>query len=195
MQFLSAKYRCSFCGAPASIERQLIAGPFVFICNGCVSIASLALIRSNDSAATATAASSRGQRECCSFCGKSPRTDTSIDLVLGSEKSICSNCVNLCDDIIIERTVGKWSGHTVVLRPRLPLASFELKQTAILTELRKTGSCRVVVLLAEPSDAQAARDILSTVAESIPSSSVVSNVPTDVENQKIAIAEMIEIRR
>jgi hypothetical protein len=98
----SSKIRCSFCNVSQTDTKKLIAGPGVYICEGCVAAA-------GDVVATATPA--KGPRQVvlrpaitedhpCSFCGKAA---TSVrQLAKGGRARICDECVQLCSDIVAE---------------------------------------------------------------------------------------------
>ena len=83
--------RCSFCDRAQQQVAKLIAGPNVYICNGCVRLA-------------------RGWAplaypgRTCSFCGKwAPREGR----VTGhGTVAICDQCLDLCDEIIAEEQAG-----------------------------------------------------------------------------------------
>ena len=98
----SNKVRCSFCNVSQTDTKKLIAGPGVYICEGCVAAA-------GDVVATATPA--KGPRQVvlrpagnedhdCSFCGKA---STAVrQLAKGGRARICNECVDLCTDIVRE---------------------------------------------------------------------------------------------
>jgi len=83
--------RCSFCGRAQQQVAKLIAGPGVYICNGCVTLA-----RSWEPLP------SPGRT--CSFCGTwSPQGGR----VTGhGSVAICEACLGLCDQIITEEQAG-----------------------------------------------------------------------------------------
>ena len=76
---------CTFCGQSQHEVRKLIAGPGVYICNGCI-----------DGAAITDGA----QDERCSFCGKS-RAQVA-GLAAGPDVHICAECLELCREIVAE---------------------------------------------------------------------------------------------
>ena len=72
---------CSFCGTPQNVAKKLIAGPGVYICDGCIPKA-----RQGFEA-----------KPKCSFCGKS----TPAQPVRGTKTvAICGECLDLCDEIL-----------------------------------------------------------------------------------------------
>jgi hypothetical protein len=98
----SNKIRCSFCNVSQTDTKRLIAGPGVYICEGCVATA-------GDVVATATPA--KGPRQVvlrpaitedheCSFCEKPPAQVA--QLATGGRARICDECVQLCCDILDE---------------------------------------------------------------------------------------------
>ena len=103
----SNKIRCSFCNASQVDVRKLIAGPGVYICEGCVAAAGDVV---------ATAAPAKGPRQVvlrpaaaephqCGFCGKASTHVRQV--VKGGRSRICDECVQLCADIIQEELSGR----------------------------------------------------------------------------------------
>jgi ClpX C4-type zinc finger len=101
---------CTFCGKDQAQVKKLIAGPSVYICNGCVDLAK-AVIGSGEPVSTRVAELTAGPeqepRAQCSFCGK--RRDQVPGLAVSSAQTdrktpaaICSECLQLCDEIITE---------------------------------------------------------------------------------------------
>lgn len=83
--------RCSFCGRSRTQCAKLIAGPGVYVCDGCV-----ALARTWPTAADPD--------RTCSFCGRSaPRQDP---LAVHGTNAVCDDCLDLCDEIIAEEQAG-----------------------------------------------------------------------------------------
>jgi ATP-dependent protease Clp ATPase subunit len=111
-------FHCSFCGKRRREVRRLISGPRVFICNECVvlcreiigppppvdesrqperttaDLPAQALSDEED----VTAEKKPPDEGHCSFCGKL-KTEVAR-LVTGPTVYICSECVELCEDII-----------------------------------------------------------------------------------------------
>jgi hypothetical protein len=104
---------CTFCGKPQDRVRKLIAGPGVFICGGCVTLARHVI------ADGVTVTTERGPlhvvpeqqpRARCNFCGKQRDqvAGQAAIPVLATGKApaghavICDECLNLCDEIITE---------------------------------------------------------------------------------------------
>ena len=77
--------RCRACRLPGGVDRRLIAGPGVYICESCI-----ALLASRESAADAA--------ERCSFCW---RRDVSITGAWPS-LAICAACVELARGVLAE---------------------------------------------------------------------------------------------
>jgi ATP-dependent protease Clp ATPase subunit len=83
--------RCSFCGRAQKAVAKLIAGPGVYICSGCVTLA-----RSWEPLPH--------PGRSCSFCGSwapSEHRVTGHGMV-----AICDQCLDLCDEIIAEEQAG-----------------------------------------------------------------------------------------
>jgi ATP-dependent Clp protease ATP-binding subunit ClpX len=108
---------CTFCGKPQDRVRKLIAGPGVFICGGCVTLARHVI------ADSVTVTTARGPlhvvpqqqpRAQCNFCGKqrdqvtaqagipTGKTDGKTDGKTTGHAIICDQCLDLCDEIITE---------------------------------------------------------------------------------------------
>jgi hypothetical protein len=77
--------RCRACRLPGGVDRRLIAGPGVYICESCI-----ALLGSRESAGDTA--------ERCSFCGQ---RDVPIAGVWPS-LAICAPCVELSRSILVE---------------------------------------------------------------------------------------------
>lgn len=103
---------CTFCGKRQNQVRKLIAGPNVYICDGCIDLAK-AVIGSGDAARTAlgpiSAVPEQEHRVRCSFCGKNRVQATGLAVVptvtaakANASAAICSQCLELCDEIIAE---------------------------------------------------------------------------------------------
>ncbi|MGH3237074.1 MAG: ClpX C4-type zinc finger protein [Streptosporangiaceae bacterium] len=103
---------CTFCGKPEGRVRDLIAGPNVYICDGCVGLAKT-VMASGDPVRTQVslivAVPEREKRERCSFCGKY-RNQVPGMAALPSRAgkkapvaAVCGECLALCDEIIAEK--------------------------------------------------------------------------------------------
>jgi len=103
---------CTFCEKPQNKVRKLIAGPGVYICDGCIALAS-GVIRSGQAADTGLGVMSAvpeqqsGVR--CSFCGKVASQEDCVAIIpevtverTSASVTICSECLQLCDEIIME---------------------------------------------------------------------------------------------
>jgi ClpX C4-type zinc finger len=95
---------CSFCGKHQKQVKKLIAGPGVFICDGCVDRAHTVLVANDKTASTPIATiqqvSDENREERCSFCGK--RRHRVEAMAAASEARICNECLDLCDEIVSE---------------------------------------------------------------------------------------------
>jgi ATP-dependent protease Clp ATPase subunit len=103
---------CSFCGESQHDVRKLIAGPGVYICEGCVELAG-GVISSGQATATRfgplRAMPFPAAQVSCGFCGKPPGRVTSLAVLLPEPAggpslppAICIECVQLCREIIEE---------------------------------------------------------------------------------------------
>jgi hypothetical protein len=103
---------CTFCGKRQNEVRKLIAGPGVYICDGCVAVAA-SVIRSGHTAHTelgamdAVPGEQTGVR--CTFCGKDRGQVDRVAIMpevtverTSASAAICAQCLALCDEIIIE---------------------------------------------------------------------------------------------
>jgi hypothetical protein len=101
---------CTFCGTDQKHVKKLIAGPSVYICDGCVDLA-LGVLTSGEPVTTPVAELSTGPEQepllQCSFCGK--RRDQVAALVVSSARTgrnhpatTCDECLGLCTEIITE---------------------------------------------------------------------------------------------
>ena len=94
---------CSFCGRDQSQVKKLIAGPGVYICNGCADIAQVVLGPATEPGSVAGImhkVSHDAAAEGCSFCGKGSQQ---VPAMAATGKArICTECVALCHEIIEE---------------------------------------------------------------------------------------------
>jgi ATP-dependent protease Clp ATPase subunit len=82
---------CSFCGRRQRRVRKLIAGPGIYICDGCVALAR-------------TWPPLPDPGRACGFCGGwSPGKGR---VVASGAATICTDCLDLCDEIIREEQTG-----------------------------------------------------------------------------------------
>lgn len=89
---------CTFCGSPPSEVAKMIAGPDVYVCDGCVASAERVLAGGR-SAGFATAR--KGARARCSFCGKGAGERRAV--VSGGAASVCAACLGTCREILDSR--------------------------------------------------------------------------------------------
>ncbi len=100
-----ALLKCSFCGKEQRQVRKLIAGPGVYICNKCIEKAGR-VIETGEPTATplsamkSVAEDNDGPAFKCSFCGK--RRHQVSGLAVTARVAICTECLALCNEIIIE---------------------------------------------------------------------------------------------
>jgi hypothetical protein len=79
---------------------SIVAGPGVYICDGCVALAQqiVAEPQSVETDRTQLQHANRTSKARCSFCGKAARDVTS--LVMGPGVRICDRCLRLCGEIL-----------------------------------------------------------------------------------------------
>jgi hypothetical protein len=103
---------CTFCDKTQNQVRKLIAGPGVYICDGCIALAA-SVIRSGHTARTVLGAIDAVPGEQtgvqCSFCGKDRRQVDRVAVMpevtverTSASPAICAECLALCSEIIIE---------------------------------------------------------------------------------------------
>jgi hypothetical protein len=103
---------CTFCGKTQNQVRKLIAGPGVYICDGCIALAA-SVIRSGHTARTVLGAIDAVPGEQtgvqCSFCGKDRGQIDRVAFMpevtverTSASPAICAECLALCSEIIIE---------------------------------------------------------------------------------------------
>ena len=100
---------CSFCGKLQKQVKKLIAGPGVYICDGCIAGADAVMAEPGRAVRTPIATiqqvSDEAGAEQCSFCGK-PRHQVAAMASTGDAR-ICNECLELCDEIIEEEFHGR----------------------------------------------------------------------------------------
>ena len=103
---------CTFCGKLQNEVRKLIAGPGVYICDGCIDLV-LEVITSGRSGRTAFGALENVPEEQsgvrCNFCGKDRGEVERVAIMpevaverTSSSAAICSECIGLCGEILTE---------------------------------------------------------------------------------------------
>jgi hypothetical protein len=103
---------CTFCGKTQNQVRKLIAGPGVYICDGCIVLAA-SVIRSGHTAHTELGAIDAVPGEQtgvqCTFCGKDRGQVDRVAIMpevtverTSASPAICAECLALCSEIIIE---------------------------------------------------------------------------------------------
>jgi hypothetical protein len=102
---------CRFCGARQRAVGKLIAGPGVYICDGCVGRAG-GVIRSGSAAVTQLgsvhAVPEQDKLARCTFCDKYRDQVTGLAAMSAesgdeiSGPAICVQCLSMCEEIIVE---------------------------------------------------------------------------------------------
>lgn len=87
---------CTWCGRPPSEVAKLVAGPRVYICDGCIAAAERAA-SGRGTAEPFALASRRSIRRRCSFCARTGGKDA--PLLLASAGHICGSCLETCRQI------------------------------------------------------------------------------------------------
>ncbi|MFL6145490.1 MAG: ClpX C4-type zinc finger protein [Labedaea sp.] len=91
---------CGFCGRCDAEVSKLIAGPGIFICDGCVALAR----RVADEAAPLDTLLApieplpTGSRLKCSFCTQ-PNSRVSA-VIAGNRLAVCPDCIQLCEEVL-----------------------------------------------------------------------------------------------
>jgi ClpX C4-type zinc finger protein len=105
---------CTFCGTSRNQARKLIAGPGVFICDGCVTLTRRVIadaITITTDVGPLQVVPEQQPRAQCNFCGKrrdqvAGQAGLLIPAQLakkpGQHAVICDECLDLCDEIIAE---------------------------------------------------------------------------------------------
>ena len=92
---------CSFCGKNQKQVRKLIAGPGVYICNGCTGGARTVLAAAGQTVstpvATIQAVGDDASAGPCGFCGKARHRVEAM--AAAGDARICNECVDLCEEI------------------------------------------------------------------------------------------------
>ena len=90
---------CTWCERPPNEVAKLIAGPKIFICDGCVAAAEQAMRGGPQGDGRLTHVSG-GTRSRCDFCRK--RGNGKRSMVTGP-RNVCSDCLRICRDILSSR--------------------------------------------------------------------------------------------
>ena len=92
---------CTFCGRSPSEVAKLIAGPDVYICDGCVSMGEHTVAGGTKNSVMSLAA----QRRRCSFCGEPRTPERAIAERAGAR--VCRACLELCRGILDNPAFGQ----------------------------------------------------------------------------------------
>lgn len=82
---------CTWCGRPPSEVEKLVAGPNIYICDGCVREAERALRKSDDGRGPSRIAR-------CSFCRRFAGSRRKV--VTGRHANLCAECLQMCRDFM-----------------------------------------------------------------------------------------------
>jgi ClpX C4-type zinc finger protein len=90
---------CTFCGHSADRVARLIAGPRVFICSACVTVAERTLDGPPLTGNSMMIASPETKSK-CSFCGKPRIANRAV--IKAPSANVCSECLRVCRQIITD---------------------------------------------------------------------------------------------
>ncbi len=106
-QRIRRTFECSFCGKNQDQVQRLIAGPGgVYVCGECIDLFSVQNAPERVEHGTTTNTKETRQGLACSFCGKKEKQVRR--LVIGPHQvTICSECIDLCREIIEDVNTGR----------------------------------------------------------------------------------------
>jgi hypothetical protein len=92
---------CTFCDEAPHESAKLVAGPDVFICDRCVTLAARACAHGRAGKEGTLVREGARSKRACSFCGhtRSPARQ----VVSGAAASVCADCLRLCEQILGDR--------------------------------------------------------------------------------------------
>jgi hypothetical protein len=82
---------CTWCGRPPSDVEKLVAGPNIYICDGCVHEAEHTLRKSDGKRSASRVAR-------CSFCRRFAGARRTV--VTGRHANVCAECLQMCRDFM-----------------------------------------------------------------------------------------------
>jgi hypothetical protein len=89
---------CTFCGRPPGEVKKLVAGPEVYVCDGCIARARKTLADRAPSGAPQLTRAAERARVTCSFCGKARAAGREI--ACADQARVCEECLAICEDIV-----------------------------------------------------------------------------------------------
>jgi hypothetical protein len=98
----NVRLRCSFCNSSANDTKRLIAGPGVYICEGCVAAGRSVVDQAQPAKGPRQVVlrPAAGEDHPCAFCATPGQVATAM--VKGGRGRICEPCLTLCEEIILE---------------------------------------------------------------------------------------------
>lgn len=98
----NSRVRCSFCNISQADTRQLVAGPGVYICEGCIGAARTVVERAEPAKGPRQVVLRPAMAEdhACSFCGQ--RGPSVGAMVKGGRGRICDGCLDLAEGVVSE---------------------------------------------------------------------------------------------
>ena len=90
---------CTFCGHSAENVTRLIAGPKVFICSSCVTMAE-EILNGTQTAGSSMIIAGAETKGRCSFCGKPRMAHRAV--VKAASANVCSECLGVCRQILTD---------------------------------------------------------------------------------------------
>lgn len=92
---------CTFCERPPSEVASLVAGPNVFVCDGCIGRAERAASEGTNAGADFRKMGDEKTKLKCSFCGK-PKTRARV-LIVNKRARVCGECLGICRQILTDQ--------------------------------------------------------------------------------------------
>jgi hypothetical protein len=82
----------------------------------------------------------------------------------------------LCDELVAEKIIGRWSDATIVLRPGMPSIALRAREAEVVNYLSGQRQCRVVILLQSEAELPEGRRMIAEMAEKTAAIGVLSEL-------------------